>query len=89
MDEEMRKAQAKLSISSLLSKGLEGEAATNKEYFSDLSLIVSQASDAGLSDEQIDFIVENISEIIADEINHQQRFAEMVAMVSEITPNKD
>jgi len=87
MDE--MQASAQMRISSILSSGLEGEAKTNKDYFKDLADIISLAKNAGLTDEQVEQIVSNYEEIISDELNHQQRFFEMSAMVSGIVPNKD
>lgn len=88
MDEILQES-AQMRISSILSSGLEGEAKTNKDYFQDLADIISLAKDAGLTDEQVEQIASNYEEIISDELNHQQRFFEMVAMVSGIAPNKD
>ena len=87
MDEMQESAQ--MRISSILSSGLEGEAKTNKDYFKDLAAIISLSKDAGLTDNQIEQIAANYEEIISDELNHQQRFFDMVAIVSGIEPNKD
>lgn len=87
MDEMQEIAQ--MRISSILSSGLEGEAKTNKDYFKDLADIISLSKDAGLTDNQIEQIAANYEEIISDELNHQQRFFDMVAIVSGIEPNKD
>lgn len=80
---------AALRISSILSHGVEGEANTNKEYFNDLSEILTLAKSAGLTEEQIDTIISNYEEIIADELNHSQRFNDLLTMVSGIEANKD
>lgn len=80
---------AALRISSILSHGVEGEANTNKEYFNDLAEILTLAESAGLTEEQIDTIISNYEEIIADERNHSQRFNDLLTMVSGIEPNKD
>ena len=80
---------AALRISSILSHGVEGEANTNKEYFNDLAEILALAEAAGLTEEQIDTIISNYEEIIADELNHSQRFNDLLTMVSGIEANKD
>ena len=80
---------AALRISSILSHGVEGEANTNKEYFNDLAEILTLAKSAGLTEEQIDTIISNYEEIIADELNHSQRFNDLLTMVSGIEPNKN
>lgn len=80
---------AALRISSILSHGVEGEANTNKEYFNDLSEILTLAKSAGLTDEQVDTIISTYEEIISDERNHVERFNTLLTMVSGIEPNKD
>lgn len=87
--DELKKASATMRISAILSSGLEGEAMTNKDYFRDLSDIVALAQEAGLTEEQVDVIVTNYEEIIADELNHQKKFYDMVTLISEIVPNQD
>lgn len=86
MDEQVN---ATLRISAILSQGAEGEANTNKDYFNNLAEILTLAESAGLTEEQIDTIVSNYEEIIADELNHLQRFNDLLTMVSGIEANKD
>ena len=86
MDEQVN---ATLRISAILSRGAEGEANTNKDYFNDLAEILTLAESAGLTEEQIDTIISNYEEIIADELNHSQRFNDLLTMVSGIEANKD
>ena len=86
MDEQVN---ATLRISAILSHGAEGEANTNKEYFNDLSEILTLAQSAGLTDEQVDTIIATYEEIISDERNHVERFNTLLTMVSGIEPNKD
>ena len=86
MDEQVN---ATLRISAILSHGAEGEASTNKDYFNDLAEILTLADAAELTEEQIDTIISNYEEIIADELNHSQRFNDLLTMVSGIEANKD
>ena len=86
MDEQVNATQR---ISAILSHGAKGEANTNKDYFNDLAEILTLAESAGLTEEQIDTIISNYEEIIADELNHSQRFNDLLTMVSGIEANKD
>ena len=58
-------------------------------YLNDIAEILTLAEAAELTEEQIDTIISNYEEIIADELNHSQRFNDLLTMVSGIEANKD
>lgn len=55
----------------------------------DYTEMIRVVLDSDLEDEDKRYIVDIISELIADELNHQQRLSEIYTFLTSIEPKKD
>ena len=72
-----------------IAKEIEFNAKAEAQAVLDYTELLKKTLESGIDEEKINLIVNTISEIVSDELNHQMKLGQLYVELTDIEPNKN